>query len=244
MHYCAEGAELTCDARTCDGCNAYLPSNVKAPRTYYDTYYKTKETKVNMKLSDMSVNIGNKTYSANSIDWVQTPGEYPAARVTCILDPNDILKRTSTTPTITNVIFNPPATIVFWSDRTKTVVKCNYDYEDYDPEKGLAMAIAKKMIGDNKRAYYHTFLHWMKKWEKQNACDLEEIERIIKPIKEQEFTLTCAPGSVFLDGKQFSGVGEFTCNLGDDDDDADEDYPAANRSNDNKDYDFMKDLLP
>ena len=202
---CKENAENRCDSYPhCYGCNAYI-------KTYYDTYYKTKETEVNMKLSDMSVNIGNKTYSANSIDWVQTPGEYPAARVTCVLDPNDILKHAPTTPTITNVIFNPPATIVFWSDRTKTVVKCNYDYEDYDPEKGLAMAIAKKMIGDNKRAYYHTFLHWMKKWEKQNACDPKEIE----------FTLTCAPGSIFLDGKQFSGVGEFTFNLGDDDDDTD-----------------------
>jgi len=27
-------------------------------------------------------------------------------------------------PTIERVIYNPPATIVFWSDKTKTVVKC------------------------------------------------------------------------------------------------------------------------
>ena len=36
------------------------------------------------------------------------------------------------------------------------------DHEIYDPEKGLAMAIAKKALG-NKREYYHTFLHWLKK---------------------------------------------------------------------------------
>lgn len=209
---CKERAENRCDSYPhCYGCNAYI-------KNYYDKYYETKDTKVNMNLSDMSVNIGNKTYRVDSIDWVQTPGEYPAARSTCILNPRNIIPKTSTIPTITNVIFNPPATIVFWSDRTKTVVKCNYDYEDYDPEKGLAMAIAKKMIGDNKRAYYHTFLHWMKKWEKQNAPDLEEIEAIIKPIKEHEFTLTCTPGSVFLDGKQFNGFGEFTFNLSDEDD--------------------------
>ena len=66
----------------------------------------------------------------------------------------------STLPEIKDVIFNNPATIVFWADGTKTVVKA--DNEPYDPEKGLAMAIAKKVMG-NKREYYHTFLHWLKK---------------------------------------------------------------------------------
>lgn len=199
-----------------------------------------------MRMSEMSVNIGNKTYAANSIDWLQTPGEYPAARVTCIMDPNDILKHTATTPTITNVIFNPPATIVFWSDRTKTVVKCDYEYETYDPEKGLAMAIAKKMIGDNKRAYYHTFLHWLKKWDKQSDSvhkSLTAADISIKPIEEFTTTFTCVPGEVFIDGHQFNGTGEFTFTFGKDDDE-DEDYPAANRSTNGNDSDFMKDLLP
>ena len=43
------------------------------------------------------------------------------------------------------VIFNRPATIVFWSDNTKTVVKCA-KFDDWDPEKGLAMAIMKKFL--------------------------------------------------------------------------------------------------
>lgn len=66
-------------------------------------------------------------------------------------------------PQIKNVIFNDPATIVFWSDGTKTVVKTQ-DGEMFDPEKGLAMAISKKALGNN-REYYHTFLHWLKKYE-------------------------------------------------------------------------------
>lgn len=52
---------------------------------------------------------------------------------------------------ITNVIFNDPATIVFWSDGTKTVVKCCED-DEFDEEKGLAMAVCKKypeMIAKN-----------------------------------------------------------------------------------------------
>jgi hypothetical protein len=36
------------------------------------------------------------------------------------------------------------------------------------------MAIAKKLMGNNKREYYHTFLHWMKKWGKQ-ADVIEEV---------------------------------------------------------------------
>ena len=46
------------------------------------------------------------------------------------------------------VIFNPPATIVFWSDDTKTVVKCSGD-DEFDQTVGLAMAICKKMYGNN-----------------------------------------------------------------------------------------------
>ena len=52
---------------------------------------------------------------------------------------------------------NEPATIVFWADGTKTVVKAVYD--EFDPEKGLAMAIAKKALG-NKGNYYNVIAKW------------------------------------------------------------------------------------
>lgn len=64
-----------------------------------------------------------------------------------------------TSRTIKNVIFNDPATIVFWTDGTKTVVKAKN--EEFDPEKGLAMAIAKKFLG-NKGSYYNEFKKWIK----------------------------------------------------------------------------------
>lgn len=69
---------------------------------------------------------------------------------------------------IKKVIFNNPATIVFWSDGSKTVVKSYLD--DYDPEKGLAMAIAKKALG-NEGNYYNVFKKWLPK-------DDEEIDQI------------------------------------------------------------------
>lgn len=68
-------------------------------------------------------------------------------------------------PTINNVIFNDPATIVFWSDNTKTVVKTQ-DGEEFDPEKGLAMAITKKYFG-NKGSYYNNIKKWTDKYHEE-----------------------------------------------------------------------------
>ena len=59
---------------------------------------------------------------------------------------------------IKDVIFSDPATVVFWNDNTKTVVKTRGG-EKYDKEKGLAMAIIKKITG-NTRDYYEIFKEW------------------------------------------------------------------------------------
>jgi ATP-dependent protease HslVU (ClpYQ) peptidase subunit len=60
---------------------------------------------------------------------------------------------------IKKVLFNDPATIVIWNDGSKTVVKASS--EPFDPEKGLAMAIAKKALG-NKGNYYEVFKKYIK----------------------------------------------------------------------------------
>jgi hypothetical protein len=67
-------------------------------------------------------------------------------------------KETCTLPGMKNVIFNNPVTIVLWNDGTKTIVRCTN--EEYDPEKGLAMAISKKVLG-NKGNYFDTFKKWI-----------------------------------------------------------------------------------
>lgn len=66
-----------------------------------------------------------------------------------------------TAASIKNVIFAPPATIVYWSDGSKTVVKCS-EKDVFDPEKGLAMAIAKR-CGGNKGSYYKEIQSWVEK---------------------------------------------------------------------------------
>lgn len=63
-------------------------------------------------------------------------------------------------PEIKDVMFNGTATIVFWADDTKTVVKAVG--EEFDPEKGLAMAIAKKALG-NKGNYFNKIKKWTTK---------------------------------------------------------------------------------
>lgn len=70
---------------------------------------------------------------------------------------------------IKNVIFNNPATIVFWGDGSKTVVKCDKE-DEFDPEKGLAMAIAKHFMGTSKSKgnYYKVFEKWIPKEEEEN----------------------------------------------------------------------------
>lgn len=57
---------------------------------------------------------------------------------------------------IKKVIFNDPATIVFWNDGTKTIVKAHN--EKFDPEKGMAMAIAKYYLGSMYVKSFKTFI--------------------------------------------------------------------------------------
>lgn len=47
---------------------------------------------------------------------------------------------------ITKVVYNEPAVVVFWNDGTKTIAKCHN--ENYDREKGLYVAVLKKIMGN------------------------------------------------------------------------------------------------
>lgn len=75
-------------------------------------------------------------------------------------------------PSIKQVIFNDPATIIYWTDGTRTVVKCQ-DGGIYDPEKGLAMAISKKALG-NKGNYCEIFKHWLPEEDEEDVETLDQ----------------------------------------------------------------------
>ena len=78
------------------------------------------------------------------------------------------------------VIFNDPATIVFWCDGIKTVVKAKD--ESFDPEKGLAMAYAKRASG-NTGSYYNEFKKWLPKEEKKECSNCKYLHRasVVEP---------------------------------------------------------------
>lgn len=90
----------------------------------------------------------------------------------------------STLPKIKKVHSNDPVTAVIWEDGTKTLVRVQ-NGEQFDPEKGLAMAIAKKALG-NTSAYYDIFKKHLK-----NAAKPEE-----KSVKNDAFgkCQACAHG--------------------------------------------------
>lgn len=83
---------------------------------------------------------------------------------------------------IEKVIFNEPATIVLWQDGTKTVVKASPD-EPFDPEKGLAMAISKKALG-NKGNYYNVFKKPLEEYEEKEEISSEPMKALGELVKE------------------------------------------------------------
>ena len=80
---------------------------------------------------------------------------------------NDVVRFGMCNVSIRKVIFNDPATIVLWSDGSKTVVKCGPE-DTYDMEKGLAMAIVKKMAGNDNR-FHKVFKQYSKKKKKESG---------------------------------------------------------------------------
>ena len=94
-------------------------------------------------------------------------------------------------PSIKKVIFNYPATIVLWSDGSKTVVKCQ-DGDVYDPEKGLAMAISKKALG-NKGNYCNEFKKWLPEDEEEEGTvelrfDTSELTKSLEDLASRIFS--------------------------------------------------------
>lgn len=87
-------------------------------------------------------------------------------------------------PKIKDVKFNGPATIVFWEDGTKTVVKCQ-EGDRFNSEKGLAMAIAKKALGNEVGYYSENIEPWVEKYRKEKRNNLvKELDEATKYFKE------------------------------------------------------------
>lgn len=85
---------------------------------------------------------------------------------------------------IKDVIFNDPATIILWKDGSKTVVKAQ-EGELYDPEKGFAMAISKKVLGGQGN-YYEVFKKWIPEKQKVDLNKMMNyvLERVRANVRE------------------------------------------------------------
>lgn len=82
---------------------------------------------------------------------------------------------------IEKVIFNDPATIIIWKGGRKTVVKAQ-NGEPFDPEKGMAMAIAKYVMG-NKGAFNNVFDKWCAPYYEQRYNQLlKELKQADAPV--------------------------------------------------------------
>ena len=95
-----------------------------------------------------------------TIDDGETVGEFRAKDFAVgKLDENiDFETMKYKAPEIVDVKYNDPATIVFWSDKTKTVAKCSGG-DTYNPEMGLMVCVAKKYFGN-----YEKFRENFEKW--------------------------------------------------------------------------------
>lgn len=130
----------------------------------------------------------NENRSCYTCKYEDVPGFVEPCNSCCYVDgeftnytPKKRIKYYPRTERIKRVIFNGPATIVFWNDDTKTVVKCR-EGDTFDPEKGLAMAIAKKALG-NENGYYEDIKKWMPKaFEKTcNNCKYTDLYYTAEP---------------------------------------------------------------
>ena len=114
--------------------------------------------KVNNKsVMDILVSKAQKSMGQNIMN-----DAYASLLASC-MTPNYMLgdkKVRNITKDIKRVIHNDPATIVYWNDNSKTVVKAQ-NGEPYDKEKGLAMCIIKKLC-DNKGNFNEVFKKWCK----------------------------------------------------------------------------------
>lgn len=105
--------------------------------------------------------IGDKTFEPDSVKVTRHPDGLSEYEI-LFSDLSRLKPMQYRIPMIKNVIFNPPATIVFWEDGHKTVVKCSKN-DRFDPEKAIAMAFVKKIYGNVSR--YNDVIH---KWIEPN----------------------------------------------------------------------------
>lgn len=88
-------------------------------------------------------------------------------------------------PEVREIRYNGPATIVFWEDNTKTVVKVQPGEMHYDHDKAFAMAVCKKLFGNK---FNRHLTKAQKAYEKsyEEKCEKRD-EGFIKNKNQEKF---------------------------------------------------------
>ena len=128
---------------------------------------------IRVSANNLGIDIDRAIYTAMAIDYSRQSMERA--------EKNDIVRFGMCRVSVRKVIFNDPATVVLWSDGTKTVVKCGPE-DTFDMEKGLAMAIVKKMAGNDNR-FHKVFKQYTKK-KKKEAGSIGSITNMMADLKQ------------------------------------------------------------
>ncbi len=142
----------------------YQPTDLKRVKLSFISNYPPTKTILGFKCNNSSYYLSNP----NDADisgvvhlFINDCEHYEYQHIINTIDVYDhILSRKK--PSLTKVISSDPATIAFWDDGTKTVVKCQ-EGDTYDEEKGILYAVLHKCISDNKD--YHNFLKEMERFK-------------------------------------------------------------------------------
>lgn len=118
-----------------------------------------------MTISNDGINSGltiEEIYELSGGGYAKSTNKYIFSMSDCIR--TILVERSYINFYIQKVIYHDPATIILWKDGTKTVVKCD-EHDTYDPEKGLYIAIMKKLCGNRGKFYKEAIEPWLPKKE-------------------------------------------------------------------------------
>lgn len=134
-------------------------------------------------LNDISNKLQKKLNEPEKCIDSDTVYEYILNDIRLAYSAKDAINRrfgTNKLPAIKKVIFNNPATIVMWADETKTVVKAQNN-EIFDPEKGLAMAITKKALG-NEGNYFEVIKKHVTEYQNSGSFVIDEFGESVSQL--------------------------------------------------------------
>ena len=102
-------------------------------------------------ISSVSVNNNGYTYRVpNGVPFIEMTTEIDSDAWGLLIE-KPANKSKPTVPSVKRIVYHDPATIVFWQDGTKTVVKC-MDGEPFEKYAGFCAALAKKVFGSTSKA--------------------------------------------------------------------------------------------